>query len=114
MIPVHFTAQSLWCDGQKLGMRRKVSGGACMMDVDGDGIYDLVLMQSGESAVRVLRSHGDGSFEPFRRRRCWVEGQRVMRSPARWATLTTTVLPISPLRSTTDLVLFRNLGQRAF
>jgi tetratricopeptide (TPR) repeat protein len=67
MIPIHFTAQPLVPASSTAakatsGMN---SGGACMMDVDGDGIYDLVLMQSGPSAIRVLRSHGDGSFEHF-------------------------------------------------
>jgi len=60
MIPVRFTAQSFGAAGEGAS-----SGGACMMDVDGDGVYDLVLMQSGAEAIRVLRSKGDGSFEPF-------------------------------------------------
>jgi len=63
MIPVRFTAQSSNATGTSGSAAG--SGGACMMDVDGDGIYDLVLMQSGASAIRVLRSKGDGSFESF-------------------------------------------------
>ena len=39
------------------------TGGACMMDVTGDGHMDLVLMQTGAQAIRVLHSKGDGSFE---------------------------------------------------
>jgi len=62
MIPVRFTAQSFGAAGSGAGAS---SGGACMMDVDGDGIYDLVLMQSGTEAIHVLRNKGDGSFEPF-------------------------------------------------
>jgi Flp pilus assembly protein TadD len=67
MIPVRFTLQAMLpaAPGASKSDVTKGSGGACMMDVDGDGIYDLVLMESGPSAIRILRSHGDGSFEPF-------------------------------------------------
>ena len=39
------------------------TGGACMMDVTGSGQMDLVLMQSGAQAIRVLHNRGDSSFE---------------------------------------------------
>jgi tetratricopeptide (TPR) repeat protein len=39
------------------------TGGACMMDATGSGSMDLVLMQSGEQAIRVLHGNADGSFE---------------------------------------------------
>ena len=38
------------------------TGGACMMDATGDGHMDLVLMQTGAQAIRVLHAKGDGSF----------------------------------------------------
>jgi tetratricopeptide (TPR) repeat protein len=41
------------------------TGGACMMDATGDGHMDLVLMQAGAQAIRVLRAKGDGSFEDW-------------------------------------------------
>jgi tetratricopeptide (TPR) repeat protein len=41
------------------------TGGACMMDVTGEGQMDLVLMQQGEQAIRVLHAKGDGSFADF-------------------------------------------------
>jgi Tfp pilus assembly protein PilF len=41
------------------------SGGSCMLDVSGSGQSDLVLMQSGEQAIRVLHRGGDGHFEEF-------------------------------------------------
>jgi len=41
------------------------TGGACMMDVTGTGSMDLVLMQSGAQAIRVLHSKGGGSYEEF-------------------------------------------------
>ena len=66
MIPVHFTEQAMEPSSSVATNSDALkSSGACMMDVDGDGIYDLVLMQSGPSAIRILRSHGDGSFEPL-------------------------------------------------
>ncbi len=36
-----------------------------MMDVVGDGRMDLVLMQTGAQAIRVLHNKGDGSFEEW-------------------------------------------------
>ncbi len=38
------------------------TGGACMMDATGSGQMDLVLMQSGEQAIRVLQAKSDGGF----------------------------------------------------
>ncbi|MGA9671818.1 MAG: FG-GAP-like repeat-containing protein [Terracidiphilus sp.] len=38
------------------------TGGACMMDVTGDGSMDLILMQSGAQAIRVLFNEGNGQF----------------------------------------------------
>jgi tetratricopeptide (TPR) repeat protein len=38
------------------------TGGACMLDVTGDGHMDLVLMQQGEQAIRVLHNLGHGKF----------------------------------------------------
>jgi tetratricopeptide (TPR) repeat protein len=37
--------------------------GACMLDVTGSGQMDLVLMESGQQAIRVLHRKGDGNFE---------------------------------------------------
>ncbi len=36
-----------------------------MMDVTGSGSMDLVLMQAGAQAIRVLHNKGDGSFEEW-------------------------------------------------
>jgi len=41
----------------------KETGGACMLDVTGSGQMDLVLMESGPQAIRVLHRRDDGSFE---------------------------------------------------
>jgi Tfp pilus assembly protein PilF len=39
------------------------TGGACMLDVTGSGQMDLVLMEGGAQAIRVLHRKSDGSFE---------------------------------------------------
>lgn len=39
------------------------TGGACMLDVTDSGQMDLVLMEQGAQAIRVLHRRGDGSFE---------------------------------------------------
>jgi tetratricopeptide (TPR) repeat protein len=68
MIPVKFVAQPLLSLVPKAGPGApaltgwSTTGGACMLDATGDGRMDLVLMQSGEQAVRLLRNKGDGSF----------------------------------------------------
>ncbi len=62
MIPVKLVAHSMLT-----GMTAPftTNGGACMMDVTGSGAMDLVLMQSGAQAIRVLHSKGNGSYEEF-------------------------------------------------
>jgi Tfp pilus assembly protein PilF len=59
MIPVRLEAKTLVDDKEK----STETGGACMMDVTGSGQMDLVLMQSGAQAIRVLHRRADGSFE---------------------------------------------------
>jgi hypothetical protein len=39
------------------------TGGACMMDVTGDGHMDLVLMEAGNQAIRVLHTNGNWHFD---------------------------------------------------
>src|SRR5580698_2947563 len=58
MIPVKLVAQPLLSQ-----LTFTTTGGACMMDTSGTGRMDLVLMQSGEHAIRVVHDKGDGSFE---------------------------------------------------
>ncbi len=58
MIPVHLEAQTLAADtGQS-----SETGGACMIDATGTGQMDLVLMESGPQAIRVLHRKADGTF----------------------------------------------------
>jgi len=62
MIPVKLVAQPM-VTGKAAPFT--TTGGACMMDATGSGAMDLVLMQSGEQAIRVLHSKGNGIFEEF-------------------------------------------------
>jgi Tfp pilus assembly protein PilF len=77
MIPVRLEARPLMGASQ-VSMARAVApglkakgagwttdGGACMMDATGSGGMDLVLMQTGAQAIRVLHAKGDGSFEEW-------------------------------------------------
>jgi tetratricopeptide (TPR) repeat protein len=61
MIPVKLEQKLLAAEGAPF----TTTGGACMMDVTGDGHMDLVLMQSGPQAIRVLHAKGDGTFEDW-------------------------------------------------
>ena len=76
MIPVKLVASPLVSQVRKSGSFDKLrtgsgapafttTGGACMMDVTGSGNMDLVLMQAGTQAIRVLHNKGDGSFEEW-------------------------------------------------
>jgi Tfp pilus assembly protein PilF len=72
MIPVKMTAQPILSPVSKARPGAPTSsegwtttGGACMMDAAGEGRMDLVLMQSGEQAIRVLHAKGDGTFSDW-------------------------------------------------
>jgi tetratricopeptide (TPR) repeat protein len=56
MIPVSFVAQAL-------GAGKSGAAGICMLDVDGDGRWDIVSLGEGDSAVRVFRNLGEGKFK---------------------------------------------------
>jgi Flp pilus assembly protein TadD len=60
MIPVKLVAQPM-----AVAAPFTTTGGACMLDAAGDGRMDLVLMQSGPQAIRVLHAKGDGTFEDW-------------------------------------------------
>jgi Tfp pilus assembly protein PilF len=63
MIPVQLVAQPL--APLSKGDGYTTTGGACMIDATGSGRMDLVLMQTGAQAIRVLLNRGDGSFEDW-------------------------------------------------
>jgi len=61
MIPVRLDAQSMTVGANASPWT--TTGGACVMDVTGSGSMDLVLMQNGPQAIRVLHPVGNGKFE---------------------------------------------------
>ncbi len=76
MIPVKLVASPMVSQVSKVGPSDRLragsgapgfttTGGVCMMDVTGSGNMDLVLMQAGAQAIRVLHNKGDGSFEEW-------------------------------------------------
>jgi len=62
MIPVKMVAMPLNLPIAGIPFPWTTTGGACMMDVTGDGHMDLVLMQTGAQAIRVLHSAGNSQF----------------------------------------------------
>ena len=59
MIPVKLKPEPM----NPQGKSKTFTGGACMLDVTGDGQMDLVLMQSGAQAIAVLHRSANGSFQ---------------------------------------------------
>ena len=57
MIPVHFTAVPMSAESFSAA-----TGGACMIDATGSGQMDLVLLQSGDDALRIMHPQGGGKF----------------------------------------------------
>ena len=67
MIPVRFAKVAIGGPGGsaasgRSGGKEALGGGACVLDVDGDGLLDLVLMRQGDAAIHVMRNRGNGSF----------------------------------------------------
>jgi tetratricopeptide (TPR) repeat protein len=56
MIPVTFVPQ-------ELGAGKTGTGGVCMLDVDGDGRWDILSLGEGDTAIRIFRNLGDGKFK---------------------------------------------------
>ena len=56
MIPVTFVPK-------ELGTGKDGDAGVCMLDVDGDGRWDLISLSEGDAAVRVFRNLGEGKFK---------------------------------------------------
>ena len=63
MIPVKFVPQALGAAGPATGSAASTGGGLCMIDVDGDGKYDVISLAEGDSAVKVFRNLGEGKFK---------------------------------------------------
>ncbi len=62
MIPVTFVPQTLGSAGAAKG-GATAGGGICMIDLDGDGKYDIVALAGIDSAVKVFRNLGEGKFK---------------------------------------------------
>ena len=56
MIPVTFVPK-------ELATGKDGDAGVCMLDVDGDGRWDLISLGEGDAAVRVFRNLGEGKFK---------------------------------------------------
>ena len=63
MIPVRLVAQPMVAPDSGSARSWTTTGGACMIDAMGSGQMDLVLMQAGAQAIRILHNRGGGSFE---------------------------------------------------
>jgi tetratricopeptide (TPR) repeat protein len=63
MIPVQLQAQLMAATHLEGTSPWTTTGGACMIDAMGSGQMDLVLLQTGNQAIRVLHNRGGGSFE---------------------------------------------------
>lgn len=61
MIPVRLVEEPM--APEKVARNFTATGGACMMDTTGSGQMDLLLMQSGAQAIRVLHRRQDGAYE---------------------------------------------------
>jgi len=63
MIPVRLVAQPMVPIDSGSARPSTTTGGACMIDATGTGQIDLVLMQAGAQAIRILHNRGGGAFE---------------------------------------------------
>jgi tetratricopeptide (TPR) repeat protein len=63
MIPVRLVAQPMVAPDSGSARSWTTTGGACMIDAMGSRQMDLVLMEAGAQAIRVLHNRGGGSFE---------------------------------------------------
>jgi len=65
MIPVTFVAQTIPgpASGPVASSEKEMGGGACVIDIEGAGHKDLVVMGDGDQAIRAYRNLGNGGFE---------------------------------------------------
>ena len=65
MIPVTFAPQTIGgaASGFTKSDDKSQGGGACIIDIDGPGHKDLVVMREGDQAIHAYRNLGNGSFE---------------------------------------------------
>ncbi|MFP5234483.1 MAG: FG-GAP-like repeat-containing protein [Acidobacteriota bacterium] len=89
------------------------TGGACMLDVTGDGQMDLVLMQSGAQAIGIIHRKADGRFVAYPAERFGLEaaGHAVACAVGDYDGDGLNDLAVA---MTDRLLLFRNLGKGKF
>src|SRR5450755_3382405 len=63
MVPVKFVPQGLGAAVAGKETANGAGGGMCMIDVDGDGRFDLISLADSDLAVRVFRNLGAGKFK---------------------------------------------------
>jgi tetratricopeptide (TPR) repeat protein len=65
MIPVTFAPQSIGTASSSASSTKAEGfrGGACLLDADGDGRGDIVLMRQGDQALQVFANEGAGRFK---------------------------------------------------
>ncbi|MBV8675009.1 MAG: VCBS repeat-containing protein [Acidobacteriaceae bacterium] len=64
MIPVSFVAEAISVSSNFAPSDDKAAGGgACIIDIEGPGHKDLVVMGEGDQAIHAYRNLGNGSFE---------------------------------------------------
>ena len=61
MIPVRLVEEPML--SARSSSDSTLTGGACMMDTTGSGQMDLLLMQSGPQAIRILHRRSNGTYE---------------------------------------------------
>ena len=116
MIPVHLEAVAIVPKSESVGSKVPsfaTTGGACMIDITGSGHMDLVLMESGAEAIRILDSQGGGEFEELDARAAGlgVSGRAVACAVGDYDG---DGLPDMAVALDDGVLLFRNLGHGKF
>jgi Tfp pilus assembly protein PilF len=116
MIPVHFVREAIGAAGSTRSAAnapQEAGGGACMLDVFGDGKTDLISLDGGAHAIHVYRNLGSGRFEEVPANQTGLE--------ASGDAIACTVgdfdndgLPDIAISLRDSVVLFRNLGHGKF
>jgi len=115
MIPVSFVPQTIKeTSSSSAGTpENEPGGGACIIDIDGPGHKDLVVMGGDQQAIRAYRNLGNGSFEeiPAAQTGLAVSGQGLACAVGDYDN---DGLPDLAVALKDRLILFHNLGKGKF